>query len=314
MKYNFRQILTVATIAASGLFASAEKCEIALGVLFTDDGDKVPAAVTRTLETKLRTILTHTGVAAGDYDCQFFITGRFDGQYSQQSAGPGGKILLKTNLQLAICDAYNKKVYATVSLPLKGTGVSDEQAYIKAMTQLNGKNPQFITFVDNAKDKIVDYFNNNYQNYLSKAQTALKARNYDEALYWATSVPECCTGFPEARKLALSIYTDRTNYDSAMLLAKAQGEWAADPTSSGAAKAFQYLSQIDPSAACYAEAQALGKKIADTVKADYDFETKTKYQNEIDLERRRIESARQIGLAWAQNQPKTIVKYNWIIW
>ena len=81
-----------------------------------------------------------------------------------------------------------------------------------------------------------------------------------------------------------------------------------------AGAAYGYLSQIDPSASCYAQAKALGKKISASVKEDYDFETKEKYRNAVELEKQRIDAARQAAVAWAQNQPKTVVKNNWIVW
>ena len=127
-------------------------------------------------------------------------------------------------------------------------------------------------------------------------------------------MPECCTGYNQAAQLANSIYTDKVNYDGAMLLAQAEGEWAADPTDAGAAAAYSYLAQIDPSAACYAQAKALGQKMGSVVKQNYDFETKEKYRNQVALEKQRIDAAKQVAVAWAQNQPKTVVRNNWIVW
>ena len=303
--------------------ALAAECEIGMGISPVSEGDNVPASIARKLEAKLKTVLTHAGVAAGDYDCQFFITGRFDHAYSQEASGVGGRVLVNTELQLAICDGDNKKVFASATFPIKGVGATDEQALTRALGSLNAKNPEFINFVENGKAKIIDYFNNNYQNYLSKAQTALKARNYDEALYWSTAIPECCVGYPQASALAMSIYADKVNYEGQMLLSQAQGEWAANPTAAGASAAYQYLAQIDPSAACFAQAQALGSKIAATVKDDHDFETRQKYKDALELEHKkldnanareaqRIEAARAAAVAWAKNQPKVIVRNNWI--
>lgn len=303
-------------VVAFGMTAQ-ERCEIAMGFApFTTEGDKVPAGIERKLQSKIKTCLTANGVAAGDYDCQFFVTGRFDHGYSQRMSGMSGRVMVETELQLAVCDAAGKKVYATETFPLSGIGVSDEDALTKALTSLSPRNRKFITFVENAKAKIVDYFNGNYQTYLTKAKNALKARDYDQALYWSTQVPECCKGYDEANALTLSVYNDRTNYESAMNLAKAEGEWAADPTGTGAAAAYQYLSLVDPSASCYPQAKALGKKISQTVKDNYDFETKEKYRVEKALERRRIDAAKEIGVAWAQNQPKTkyVYNYSWHRW
>lgn len=311
---KIKKILMAALIAMAGVQASAAECEVGIGIAPIQGGDNVADGIARKLEAKMRTMLTYVGVAAGDYDCQFFLTGRFDHAYSQEASGVGGRVLVKTDLQLAICDNDNKKVYATATFPLKGVGGSDEQALTRALSSLNANNTQFVNFVENGKAKIIDYFNKNYPTYLSKAKSALQSRSYDEALYWAMAVPECCQGYDQAQALVSSIVSDKTNYDSEMLLTQAQGEWAANPTAEGAAAAYAYLSQIDPSSPAYAKAKALGSKIAASVKADYDFETKEKYRTEKDLEKQRIAAARDAAVAWAKNQPKTVYKTNWIVW
>lgn len=308
---NIRHLAITGLLALAAASAYAADCEIGMGIAPITEGDNVDAKVARQLEAKLKSALTYNGVAAGDYDCQFFIAGRFDHSYSEQAGGVGGRVLVKTDLQLAICDGEGQKVYATTSIPLKGVGATDQQALVRAMSSLNARNPEFARFVENGKAKIVDYFNKNYSTYITKANRSLKARDYDEALYWASSIPECCNGYSEAHALVLSIYNDKINYDAAMLLAQAEGAWAADPTSDGAAAAYAYLAQIDPSASCYDKAKTLGKKIGATVKEDYDFETKEKYRDAVALEKMRINSAREVAIAWAKSRPRTIVRHHW---
>ncbi len=315
--FNIKSFLCGCALALGVATMSAAQCEIGIGLApFITEGDDVPAGVEKKLQAKLKMVLAHSGVAAGDYDCQFFITGRFDEEFSQEAGGVGGRVLVKSNLQLAICDGDNKKVFATATFPLKGVGATNEQALTRALTSLNPKNPEFINFVENAKAKIVDYFNSNYQTYLAKANKALGQRNYDEALYWSTAIPECCNGYDEANALANTIFTDKINYDGAQALAKAEGEWAANPTAAGAQAAYRYIAQIDPSSSAYPAAKALGAKMSAAVKADYDFETKEKYRSQVKLEEQRIKAARDAAVAWAKNQPKTIIRnvhhHHWI--
>lgn len=312
---KIRNILACTLLTFGISTAIGAECEIGLGIApVMNEGDNVPAGVQKKLQAKLKTILSHGGVAAGDYDCQFFITGRFDESYSNEAGGVGGRVMVKSDLQLAICDGDNKKVFATASFPLKGVGASNEQALTRALQSLNARNPEFINFVENAKAKIIDYFDKNYPTYIQKARTAMSQRNYDEALYWATAIPECCKGYNEANTLATAIYQDRIDGEAAALLTKAEGEWAANPTAEGAAAAYAYLSQIDPGASSYPAAKALGKKMGDSVKADYDFETKEKYRDQVALEKQRIKAARDVAVAWAENQPKKVVHNNWIVW
>lgn len=313
--FNIKTFLCSCALAMGISAMSAADCEIGIGLApFITEGDDVPAGVEKKLQAKLKMVLSHTGVAAGDYDCQFFITGRFDEEFSQEAGGVGGRVLVKSNLQLAICDGDNKKVFATATFPLKGVGATNEQALTRALTSLNAKNPEFINFVENAKAKIIDYFNSNYQTYLTKANNALNQRNYDEALYWATSIPECCNGYAQASALTNTIYTDKINYDGAQALAKAEGEWAANPTAAGAQAAYRYIAMIDPSSSAYAAAKTLGAKISASVKADYDFETKEKYRNEVKLEQQRIKAARDAAVAWANSRPKVVHHhhYRWV--
>ena len=98
-------------------------------------------------------------------------------------------------------------------------------------------------------------------------------------------------------------------------MAQARGAWGADPTDIGASEAYGYLSQIDPNASCYPEALSLGKEMQKTVKANWDFENVKKYNDSIELQKMQIKSARDVAIAWAENQPKEIHHYrNTWIW
>ena len=48
------------------------------------------------------------------------------------------------------------------------------------------------------------------------------------------------------------------------------------------------------------------------VKSDRDFEYRQKYNDQIDLERRRIEAARAVGVAWGNGQKPTTTNIAWI--
>lgn len=166
---------------------------------------------------------------------------------------------MKTDLQLAICDGSNQKVFATATFPLKGVGGSEEQALTKALSSLNAKNPEFINFVEKERPN-----HRLLQQQLShlphQGQDCPESPQLRRSPLLGHRLPECCTGYNQAAQLANSIYTDKVNYDGAMLLAQAEGEWAADPTDAGAAAAYSYLAQIDPSAACYAQAKPSARR------------------------------------------------------
>ena len=77
------------------------------------------------------------------------------------------------------------------------------------------------------------------------------------------------------------------------------------------------MGTIDPSSSCYEDAQNLASKIAKRVKEldqrEWDFKLKQQQDN-VDLQKAEIKAARDIGVAYGQNQPKTITTYNVVGW
>lgn len=310
MKFN-RYIICLAlgTLSLSG---HAEECQLRIGVGPILNGDITDDAIARQFEAKMRNALTSQEIVVGGTDSQFFITGRFDHNFSQETAGPGGKVMIKTNLQLAIADNQSNQIYASATIPLTGVGSTDIQAMNRALGSLKQANPELVKFATTGRNKIIKYFDNNYPQYIGKAKSAMKARDYVQALYYLTMIPECCKGYSEAESMITAAYQDFIDYEGEQLLAQAEGAWAADPTDTGASKAYGFLSQIDPAAACYPRVKTLGNKIADTVKANWDFENKEKYKDEVALRRQSIEAARAIGVAWGEHQPSKEYHVNYI--
>ena len=151
----------------------------------------------------------------------------------------------------------------------------------------------------------------------------MASRTFGEALFYATSIPSCCNGYAQATALALEIYNQEMNYESQRLLAKARGEWAANPTAEGAARAYSYLTQIDPASSYAAEARALGEEMTKTTKKQWEFENVTKYKDELELEkkridaakdreRRRLSAAKEIAIAYAKNRPRVVNRYYFV--
>lgn len=309
---NCKSALLSFATAMCALAAQAEGCQIAIGVGPMLEGDHTSAALSRQFEAKMHDALSRHDMVAGGSGSQFFITGRIDNVFSSQQPGLRGKVMISGNLHLAIADSRSEMIYSSVTIPVKGVGVSDEQAAIRAISSVKAGNPSFEEFVDKAREKIISFYDNNYNTFLDNARVAMKNRDYDEAIYNLSLIPECSRGYNQARALMLQSYTDNVNYIGRQLLAKAHGAWAADPTEAGASEAYGYLSQIDPSASCYPEAAAFGTQMAKTVKANWDFENKTKYQNEVELERARIEAVKQAAIAKAKSRPQTIYRVNYI--
>lgn len=307
-----KSLIAIAALCASMTGLAQGECTIDVSIADITKGDVVPAAINSKLEGKLTQALGKAGMISAPYDSRFFVAGRFDDAFNDVSGGPSQKVYVKTTLTLYIGDADEQKVFASESFELSGVGGSDQQAYTRALNKLSAGNKQLVDFLRTGQQKIIDYFDANYQSYINNAKKAMAARNFDEALYYATAIPSCCKGYAQANQLAMQIYKQNMNYTAQQLLAKARGAWAADPTAEGAAEAHMYLSQIDPEASCAGEAQVLSKQISQTTQKQWEFENVTKYNDSVTLEKHRISAAKEAAVAWAKSQPKQVNRYVFI--
>ena len=309
--------------AGRGIINAQNHCDIDIATVNITKGEIVPQAVDARLQAKLSQALSKAGLTSVDYDSRFFVAGRFDDAINDVTGGPNQKVLVKTTLTIYIGDAEEQKIFASETFELKGVGSSDQQAYSNALKSINGSNEKLIDFLKEGKQRILDYYDANYTKYLDNARKQMAARNYDEALFYATAIPSCSVGYAQATTLALQIYNQSMNYEAQQLLAKARAAWAADPSADGASVAYSYLSQIDPSASCAPEARVLGDEITQTTKKQWEFENVTKYKDQIELEkrridattqneRRRLEAAKEIAKAYATSRPRVVNRYYFV--
>jgi hypothetical protein len=90
-----------------------------------------------------------------------------------------------------------------------------------------------------------------------------------------------------------------------------------DDAGNSAEAAAAYLAKIDPNSSCYAEAKVLNDKMAKRVKEidqrEWNFALKQQ-QDQVDIEKATIKAARDIGVAYGENQPDVIYEtaiYGW---
>ena len=106
------------------------------------------------------------------------------------------------------------------------------------------------------------------------------------------------------------IYQQFINQHCAENIAQARAAWYSSPNIDGASVASVFLSEIYPDASCYSDALALYKEIKKKMGEDWKF-VMQQYKDSIDLERQRINAMREIGIAYANSQPKEITNIFW---
>lgn len=299
-------------LGSAVLTANADNCTIDIAIAPMAEGQNIPAAAQNQLRSQLRTLLSRNGFMGSEYGQRFYIMPELTVLSNNVTSGVKPRVILQTQLTLVVGDCLEGKEYCSESFDLRSVGNTTHDAYSRAMSKLTINTPGLVNFFSNARKRIISYYDKNFKSYIDKAQQAAKQHNYEKALYYATIIPACCKGYEQASQVAMDILQEHFDYEGRMLLAKAKGEWAANPTADGAREAFVYLSEIDPSAKCYDEARALGDQMSKVTKAQWHFENVTKYNDAKDYYTRHLELAHEIGMKYAENQPEQIYTLDFI--
>ncbi len=320
MKRSFISACTL-LLAFASLTSSAQNTQgktedlgrIVVNSYVSDQIDGLPASAKSMLTNKLSQITTANGLGGNEIQPRFIITPNITvlSKNITPTAPPMHAYTLEVTLYIG--DGIEGTKFASTSLSLQGAGTNEAKAYIAALKQLNPNNTDIQAFVDKGKVKIVEYYNSHCDFILKEAQTLESQQMFEEAIYKLSSVPEVCKEcFDKSMDAVAPIYQKQIDRVCEMQLTKAQNAWNSGQNIQAADEAAGYLAAIEPAAACFSKAGALSKTIAARVKEldkrEWDFKMKQQ-QDEVNIRKATITAARDIGVAYGNNQPKSVT-YN----
>lgn len=284
---------------------------IALKVVVEEMVEPFPLAAKTQMENKLNRLLTENGISSMDYLGQFFITVKQMPLTKDVLAGPPMQVSTTMEFSFYIADYYNQIIFSTTSVTAKGVGVSEPKCYMDAIKHINLNSKELQKFVKEGKAKIIDYYNAQVDNMMLKARSLAKQKDFEQALFLMHCIPSECDKYQQAVALGDEIYQMYIDHLCEINLASARTAWVSEQNSSGASAAGEYLKQIYPEAKCYDEAMKLYKEIKGKVLDDWKFEMKM-YQDQVDLEKARVEAWRAVGVAYGKGQQPTTTNMGFI--
>lgn len=304
-----------ALLCTTAIFAQDFKDKkdlLSVSVLIQDQPDPLPQQARTYAITKLKQIAAKNGVAANENFSRFFITMEVVPMTKDILPGPPTKISQNSEVTFFFCDYFDQKVFATTSISQVGVGDNETKCFINVIKGINTNSKDLAAFMDEGKRKVIDYYNANCQNIIKKATSLAGQKQYEQAIYELTSIPEVCDCYDDVLVKTQEIFQAYMDNECNKNLALAKAAWAAEQNSNGAAEAGLYLSQIYPDAKCYGDAQELYKEIKGKVLDDWKFEMK-KWDDLISLESQRINAAREVGVAYGNHQQPTTYNMPWIM-
>lgn len=284
--------------------SAADASSMAMRVLVEEPIEPFPATAKTQLETKLNALLLKNGVVAMDYLGQFFITVRVIPTTKDVLPGPPMQISERMDFIFYIADYYSHIVYSTTSMSAIGVGTTEAKCYLDAIKKLNINSSTLADFISEGKTKILEYYNTQADRIFLQARTLAKRHEYEQALYLVQSIPAECSRYSDAIAAGNEIFQQYIDYNCDVNLNEARMIWMSGQNAIAADNAGVYLAGIYPEAKCYGDAQKLYQEMKAKVHEDWKFEMK-KYQDGVDLERARIASWREVGVAYGKGQQPT---------
>ncbi|MFN8274133.1 MAG: hypothetical protein U0X58_04540 [Flavobacteriaceae bacterium] len=300
---------SLAVVAQESSTSAAALGRISINAYIPPQRDALPSGAENMLTNKLNQILTANGISGSNPRPKFIIVPSIVVTSKDITATAPPMTALSLDVNFYVGDGVEGKLYASKSVSVKGVGANETKAYLDALKNIKANDPGMQSFLSGAKTKIIDYYNARCTQIINEANSmANSLMDYDGALGKLTSVPEECTEcYNKAMAAAAPMFRKKIERDCKKIMVEANNLWNANQDWDTANQVGQLLSSVDPEASCYKDAKALSDKIGKRVLEIDKREWNYKMEVDVNLKRDMIKAIRDIGVAYGNGQPKTVV-------
>ena len=307
-------IVTSSLKAQNNLGSADDLARIPILAYVPNDIGDLTLTAQEALQMRLERIITKAGIGGARSGERFILTAKIVELDKNISSTTPTIYYYNLEITLLIGDAIEGKIFSSIVFESKGSGGSETKAYINAIKQFKDQDPKYSTFIDQAKTKIIEYYNSKCDFILKEAEMLTNKNDFDGAIASLTSIPEVCKEcYDKAMDAVAPIYQKQIDRECKQRLMESTTAWNAAQDLLSAENAGGILSQIEPGASCYKEALFLSSKIAQRVKEldqrEWKFQMKQQQDN-VDIKKATIKAARDIGVAYGNGPKAKVVKYN----
>ena len=314
--YIFCFVMGVSAYAQNNLGKADDAARITLAAVVSDEIDGLNPSEQQYLKNKLNQITAKNGMGGSATNERFIFTSNV--QIVTMDITPTAPPMHAYTLEVSffVGDGIDGKLFASTSKTLKGVGETQTKAYKAALKNIKSTDVIFKSLMEEGKNKIIEYYNAQCDFILKEAETLASQNEFEASIYKLSDVPEVCKDcYVKAMDAIVPIYQKQIDYQCTKLLTNAKSAWSEGLDAGSAQAASLYLGQVDPNSKCMPDAQKLTAEIASRIKEldqrEWDFELKQQ-QDDVDLQKATIKAARDIGVAYGENQPNTVVySYGW---
>ena len=297
--------------------AMAQECMMPLSIYLpqqaqAESNGLLPDEATSVLENALVRMCDNAHLMTDLNVSQFILTARMNVLNKEIIPSAPTKVMYNIGVTFYIADVYTQTKFGSAYLELKGVGNNETKALIDATKRINVQNAKISALVEKGKAKMLDYYNNHYKEVLAQAERKAGLQEYEAAITLCMAVPACSKGGDAAQKAGLKYYEKYRDLVCQRQLTQARALWAATQDRSTAEQVAALLADIDPESTSYKGALELIDQIKQQVRLDIDLEKRQQYEDAVDLEKRRIDAMREVGVAYGKNQKPTTTNLAWL--
>ena len=310
MKHYF--LFVVIIFSTSLVFSQNKETKLfPLNTYINNKNSRLSEDAISLLSNKINTITTNLGIGGENLaNPRFLLYSKVVINKKNIIPGSVTGYTIYADVYFYVGDAFDKTIFSSYIIPIKGYGTSEEAAIFEALRSINPKDDKLKIFVSSGVEKINNYILAQCPLIIAKAKAKLTEQKYDEAIFNLYNIPEgigVC--YEDALSLIKNIYTQKINTESALEFKKAKLIWAGSQSVNSISTIYEHLNKINPESTVFKEIDNfildINKKIDNNITRDWlerqqekkDNLEKEKYKMEI--EKSQIEAARQVAIAYA---------------
>ena len=280
--------------------------KISLSVVMPENIENLDTSQLSRLESKISQIVTSAGISDSGYNNNIVIYPKLSLVESNVVEGGMQNLTVVTvDFGLFVKQVDSNILFSTISKTLKGSGTSKELAYANAISKIAVNDPEYQSFLDKSKTKIMQYYESRCGDIAKKAENLSRTQQYEQAIGLLLSVPEGVSCYSQVQAKAVEVYKALQKQNCARQLQLANNAMATKDY----AGTLELLSGIDPASPCFQDSQKVAKSIESKLNAEqkkeWDFQMK-QYNDEIALEKQRINAVKDIAVSYYKSQTSDI--------
>jgi len=212
------------------------------------------------LEGRLSAVASMNGMGANEALPRFIISGNAFTVFDETLDTYPPKFVKTIEVLVSIGDGIEGVEYASEFIELKGIDDDEDKAFVSAIRKLNPRNTLLKSLVENAQNKIIEYYNAKCDFILKEAETLASNKDFDNSLAVLVEVPEVCKDcYDRAMDFSTVVYKQKVENECQINISQANAYIAQDKWDD----ASNSIIGVTPDMQCYEEVASIQKKITD---------------------------------------------------